>query len=324
MRMARLKVSGRSAVYHCIGRVVGGEFLLGDLEKERLRQLLWEYAGFCGVEIITYCLMSNHFHVLVRVPESNTARDAELVEKIGRLYGKKSAVVQTMTDHFERHGKLPEDYRESLLGRMGDVSMFMKELKQRFTKWYNKQNKRYGTVWAERFKSLLVEDEPESVSTVAMYVDLNPVRAGLVTDPKEYRFCGYGEAEAGHRLARQGISSFHGSAQWRRVSAEYRSGLLVQSAEANDSSKVTLDRETIQRELKRGAVLSRGQVLRLRVRYLSDGLVLGSTNYVNGIFADHRERFGLKRKTGARRLRALGEALGTMRVARDLQMSAIS
>ena len=59
-----------------------------------------------------------------------------------------------------------------------------------------------------------------------------------------------------------------------------------------------MDRETIQAELDRGAELSRGQVLRLRVRYMTDGMILGSKTYVNDVFAEHRDRFGPKRKTG--------------------------
>ena len=324
MRKPRLKIAGQSAVYHCIARVVGGQFLLGELEQERLRQLLWEYAEFCEVEIVTYCLMSNHFHVLVRVPESISLTDAQLLKKAVRFYGKKSPLVQMMAKHYELHGVVPKDVRESLLGRMGDVSQFMKEVKQRFTKWYNKQTNRFGTLWAERFKSVLVEDEAEVVRTVAMYIDLNPVRAGLVEDPAEYRFCGYAEAVAGNRLARSGIAGFHKASQWSKVSAQYRQALLIQSADSNHSEKVALDRATIREELDRGAELSAGQVLRLRVRYMADGLVLGSKNYVNEVFAEHRDLFGAKRKSGARSLRGVGGALGSLMSARDLQVAPIS
>ena len=69
MRMRRTKVSGASAVYHCMTRTVNGEMLFKDREKEMLRKMLWQVADFSGVEILTYCIMSNHFHVLVRVPE---------------------------------------------------------------------------------------------------------------------------------------------------------------------------------------------------------------------------------------------------------------
>ncbi len=51
-------------------RTVNGAFLLDDLAKETLRKQLWQVADYCGVQVLTYALMSNHFHVLLRVPKS--------------------------------------------------------------------------------------------------------------------------------------------------------------------------------------------------------------------------------------------------------------
>ena len=320
--MARIKVAGRGAVYHCISRVVGGQMLLGSLEKEKLREMLWQQAEFSSVEIITYCLMSNHVHLLVRVPAEITATDEELVGRAVKFYGKRSLYVQTLQRSLKKQGALPGDLRAGLRERMGDVSVFMKELKQRFSKWFNKERNRFGTLWAERFKSLLVEDQPGVVQAVAAYVDLNPVRAGLVKDPKDCRWCGYAEAVAGNEVARQGLASFHRSADWTQVSREYREVLLVTSGTAGRSGKVVLDPEAIRRELKREGVLTVGQLLRLRVRYFTDGLVLGSRNYVNGIFTEYRDRFGPRRKSGARRLRGLG-ALGDLATMRDLRVNVV-
>ena len=56
----------------------------------------------------------------------------------------------------------------------------------------------------DRFKSVLVEDG-EVLRTMALYIDLNPVRAGLVDDPKDYRWTGYGEATGGSKRARRGL-----------------------------------------------------------------------------------------------------------------------
>lgn len=311
-------------MYHCIARIVGGDRLLGDLEKEQFRRLLWKQAEFSGVEVVTYCVMSNHVHLLVRVPEIPTVEDAELARRMTRFYGKKSVLVQNIAAQFEKDGYVSKDVRESFLARMGDLSVFMKELKHRFTQWYNKQNGRFGTLWAERFKSVLVEDSIEAVGTVARYIDLNPVRAGLVEDPKDYRFCGYAEAEAGCAPARKGIASFHEGTQWRKVGADYRASLFVESGSANHSDKVVLEKAAILRELERGGCLSMAEVLRLRVRYFSDGLVLGSQSFVNEMFTEFRDRFGEKRKSGARVIRGVGTALGDLRSARDLRLGAVS
>jgi REP element-mobilizing transposase RayT len=68
MRSARIKVVGQSAVYHCVTRVVGGGMLLNREAKEVLRKQIRYMSEFCGVQVLTYAIMTNHFHVLVRVP----------------------------------------------------------------------------------------------------------------------------------------------------------------------------------------------------------------------------------------------------------------
>ena len=86
--------------------------------------------------------------------------------------------------------------QEKFTNRMGDLSEFMKMLKWRFSCWFNKKHGRVGTLWESRFKSVLVEDGV-AARTMAAYIDLNPVRAGMVSDPKDYRWCSYAEAVAG-------------------------------------------------------------------------------------------------------------------------------
>ena len=77
-----------------------------------------------------------------------------------------------------------------------------KALKQQFTQWFNGRHGRKGTLWEERYKSVLVEGAGEALATMSAYIDLNPVRAGLVDDPREYRWCGYAAGIGdGHRGA---------------------------------------------------------------------------------------------------------------------------
>ena len=61
-------------------------------------------------------------------------------------------------------------------------------------------------------------------------------------------------------------------------------------------------------------------MLRYRVRYFSDGVALGSRNFVDGVFSACRDRFGARRKTGARPLRGgAAAAKGLLWSARDLR-----
>ncbi|HKK19367.1 MAG TPA: transposase, partial [Opitutales bacterium] len=209
MRTRRLKVSGSDATYHCMTRTVNGERLFKDREKEVLRKMLWQVADFCGVELLTYCVLSNHFHVLLRVPDASEVPDKELLRRYKVLYPKptkyQTATIEVMEKGLKKGGEEAEAIRKKLLARMGDVSEYMKAVKQRFSVWYNRSHQRYGTLWAERFKSVLVEGQGNPLQTMAAYIDLNPVRAGLVEDPKDYRFCGYAEAVAGNKQAREGL-----------------------------------------------------------------------------------------------------------------------
>jgi putative transposase len=321
MRLARIKVAGRTTVYHCISRIVGGQALLDDLGKEVLTRMMWKLSQFCGLQIITFCMMSNHFHILVRVPESQVLSDVQLLERLEGFYGNKGVLVQMARDSLAQSGALPSDLRESLLHRMGDVSVFMKELKQRFSRWYNAQNDRFGTLWAERFKSLVVEDQYQALLAVSAYIDLNPVRGGRVQDPKDYRFCGYAAALAGQGLAQEGLMSFHKPGSWSEVAAQYRQRLFAGAGVGGARHKAVLDPEQIQAVLKAGGQLGLGQVLRLRIRYLTDGLVLGSRGFVNELFTLHRAKFGPRRKDGARPIR--GISLPGLSVLRDLRVNTL-
>ena len=319
--MARIKLAGESAVYHCISRIVGGQRLLDDLGKEKLVGILGKLADFCGVEMITYCVMSNHFHLLLRVPIRAELSDTELLAKMAKFYGKKGILTVLAQEGLQARGKIDPDIRESVMSRTGDVSAFMKELKQRFSRWYNKRMGRFGTLWAERFTSVVVEDSVEALRTVAAYIDLNPIRAGLVEDPKDYRFCGYAAALTGATAIRQGLMSFLEPADWGKAAAKYRMLLFVAAGSANRSDKAVLDPQTIRAELARGGELSVGQVLRLRVRHMSDGVVFGSKDFVNEMFTRHRDRFSARRKDGARPIR--GVPLPGICVMRDLRVDAI-
>jgi putative transposase len=323
MRKARVKIDGRGAVYHCVGRVVGGEMLLGEVEKERMRLLIRRHARFCGLEIITHCVMSNHFHVLVRTPAIAAVSDEELVQRACDFYEKNSPYLTSAQESFSSLGELPNDIREGLLSRMGDLSMFMKELKQSYTKWHNKRQGRFGTLWAERFKSIVVEDQPSVVSTVAAYIDLNPVRAGLVEDPKDYRWCGYAEAWSNVVGAQAGYRSFLPGWEWRVVAREYRKMLFVKAGVSGHSDKRSLDDSVIRTVLEAGGELSLAQVLRLRIRYFNDGVAIGSKEFVDDVFREFRDRFGVKRKTGAREMPSIG-GLNRYCTLRNLRKAPIS
>lgn len=180
----------------------------------------------------------------------------------------------------------------------------------------------------DRYKSVMVEGKGEPLHTMATYIDLNPVRAGLVDDPKNYRWCGYAEAVSGIRKAQRGLSKITGTPVdgWENGGSEaYRCLLFSKGVEIKDAQNVNVVRQGVTAEeahqvLKEKGKLSAMELVRLRVRYFSDGLVLGSQEFVESIFIENRSLFGPKRKTGARRLKG-GD--GTLFSMRDLRKNAL-
>ncbi len=133
-----------------------------------------------------------------------------------------------------------EAFRERYLRRMWDLSEFMKTLKQRFTRWFNRRHRRKGTLWEDRFKSVLVEDG-HAARTMAAYIDLNPVRAGMVDDPKDYRWCSFAEAVAGRNRSREGLQRVLFEEDCTLTSEERASEMLLNWGEhsvSNDSLMV--------------------------------------------------------------------------------------
>lgn len=304
--------AGRSAVYHCFTRSVNGEQLFDDVAREFLRLQLWKVAYFSGVNILTYCLMSNHFHVLVEVPPGRVpVEDAELIRRYRTLYPKgdrqgRLGLPSVLEERLAAGGEQAAQIRQRLHKRMGDISAFVGLLKQRFSVWFNKTHQRFGTLWAERFQSVLVEGEQESLGSltgawqmVAAYIDLNPVRAGLVTQPEAYRWSGHGEAVGGSSLARAGIVRLMGK-PWKQALGEYRS-LLYGRGSAPAAEGASLDVQTAQTVLARQGEMSPQEALLHRVRYFSQGLALGSQRYVERQLDRYRKLTNRRRRCKPRR-----------------------
>ncbi len=196
---------GEKALYHCMSNIVGGEFLLEDQEKAHFVERMWHLADFLGVDILDYVVMNNHYHQLLFVPAKINLTDDELLERLRKYYGELGIEYLRFRSALENKSPKLRRLRNRHLKRMGKISEYQKTLKHGFSSWYNKRKNRRGTLWMERFKSVLAEDTYRASSTIALYIDLNPVRAQMVTDPANYRFCGYGAAMAGDKRCQRGI-----------------------------------------------------------------------------------------------------------------------
>lgn len=350
------KSGGKPVFYHVISRVVDRRFAFGAEEKEKFRTLMRMQEKFTGCRATSYCLMDNHFHILLEVPPMARGglSDEGLLKRLSAIYseafvaGLAKELADARTVVYVAESGLDEAVKaihQRFTYRMHDLGEFMKGLLQRYTQWHNRAHSRTGRLWEDRFKSLIVEDGV-AAKTISAYIDLNPVRAGMVKDPADYRWSSYGEAIGGGakgngRTARAGLVRALRAHQgigadadlWASgVSREYRK-LLMAGAAGKTSGSVGRDGRLVTKTLRKGiskenaekecatdVEIPFGKVLRCRIRYFTDGAVIGSRGFVDEAFAKSRERFGTKRKTGARRLKGdAAPASGILWSLRDLR-----
>ena len=201
-RTGRIK-DDRGAHYHVMSRTNNRCFLF---EKGRMKgeivSLLRRSAEFSGVKLEAWCVLDNHFHAVCEVlkPEAPVPEE-EVLRRIGVLKGERFA--EELAEHWrELHARGLDCIVDAALGRwrvrMNDVSQFMKTFKELVNLAYKTSDageRGYcGSIWSGRFKSTLVE-AGRHLATCIRYVELNPVRAGIVSRARDYAYGSAHEAE---------------------------------------------------------------------------------------------------------------------------------
>ena len=317
MRTARLRYDREVCYYHLLNRVAGDAeyFPFGDVEKEQFIRLVSEVSRLYTIELLSVVVMSNHYHIVCAAPAELPSK-SEVMEHWRAYYGGGSDVSGPAGAKRGGAARAEPNWDdpatvEALSRRMRDISSFVKDVQQRFTCWFNRTRakRRRGTLWADRFKNVILEGET-ALWECLKYVEMNPVRARLCEDPGEYRFSTWG------RLAGSGAHPFEsnlvrhlrlylgeaaGRMADREVIRELRADMArVAAAERGATSEEIFEAERAARQGD-GFALS----VKRRVRYWSDGAVIGSKLFVRTIGA---EVFDPRRAARKRLARARAES----------------
>ena len=192
-RTRRIKsMAEGKAHYHLISRACNRQFLFSKARtKDKLVELVRKAAEFSGIDLEAAAMMDNHIHILCTVVRTGEKVPMdEVIRRIRVLKGDKAA------DQFaERCGELAAAGFDATLeaeldryrARMNDISEFMKTVKELFAIWFNREFDYCGSVWSGVFKSTMVEGGIY-LARCRRYIILNPVRAGIVSQTKDYRW----------------------------------------------------------------------------------------------------------------------------------------
>ena len=185
--------------YHCISRCVRRAFLCGrdkftqksfDHRKQWLVSRFAELADIFAIEICAYAVMSNHYHLVLRVDAECAANWSvqEVVSRWSRLYNNPVAKKAANGDRMESDEKafLKEAvpiWRE----RLSDISWFMRNINEPLARSANEEDECKGRFWEGRFKCQALIDDAALITCLA-YVDLNPIRAGIANTLQQSEF----------------------------------------------------------------------------------------------------------------------------------------
>ena len=295
-RTQRMIVDDQSTVYHVMSRTALDGFPLGDIEKDFMLDLLRRYAALYLVEVLGFCLMGNHFHILVRVIPESKFTDVDILKRYVDFCGDECIFAD---------GLVP-----SLRLKLSNLSEFMREIKVGFARFYNRRHHRRGYFWGDRFKSVIVENGDTLINCLA-YIDLNPLRAGLVERPEQYRWNSLGyhiqtNNQDNFLSTDFGLKEFNVKSKKERIRRYrryvYEAGSLSQPAK--DSVKVIEDK-VLKKERSRAFELSKSDRFRYRTRYFTDSGIIGSKEFVSTNYQRFKNLFESKHEKKPKPIKGL-------------------
>jgi len=175
-----------AGTYHCVSRCVRRSWLCGwdsylqksfEHRKPWVERKIAELAGIFACSILSYAVMSNHFHLVVSMlpAEANAWSAQQVAERWCRLFPKKKPE--------EHHLKIETIAANAAsiavhCQRLHDLSWLMKMISEPIARRANTEDKTNGRFWQGRFKCQLLLSEKSILAAMA-YVDLNPIRAKI-------------------------------------------------------------------------------------------------------------------------------------------------
>jgi REP element-mobilizing transposase RayT len=265
-------IDDETTVYHVMSRTALDGFPLGDIEKDFMLDLIKKYSELYLVEILGFCVMGNHFHLLVKMFPEYKFTNEEIKKRYVGFYG---------DDRAFAYGKVP-----SLREKLSNLSEFVREIKVGFARYYNRRHNRRGYFWGDRFKSVIVEKGETLINCLA-YIDLNPLRAGLVDRPDEYRWNSLGyHMQAGNKdnfLSLDfGLKEFGILNAKERLRGYRRYVYEAGALDRSEAGQRKVIREAlVEKERKKQFKISRVDRFQYRTRYFTDSGIIGTKEFVS-------------------------------------------
>lgn len=184
--------------YHVVSRCVRRAFLCGEdkftgksFEHRRgwLIDRIKQVTSVFAIDVCSYAIMSNHFHIVLKVGSTNEWNDTQVLMTWCSLYSLPVLCDRYLKGEIETEAELRRvmEYVTEYRTRLASVSWYMKAINEYVARMANEEDKCTGHFWESRFKSQALLDE-RALLTCMAYVDLNPIRAAISKDLKSSEY----------------------------------------------------------------------------------------------------------------------------------------
>jgi putative transposase len=303
-RRNREWTSQNSGSFHVISRITRQDRLLGPTDKEYFLNLLERFASGFFVQIHSFTILDNHFHILLTGLnlDAQQASKKELLQRYKQLYPRET---EPPPGSYKPDGTLIPDEDngiERLRERLGSVSRFVQEIKQSYSRWFNKKYKRSGYLWSDRFKGVIVQ-KGEAQLLCSAYIDLNAARANIVEKPEDYRWCSLGMRVRAPKRGRKLLSWFPVSHKdaWDNLglvktfysmkALEWYRVFVYQSGGMEMENKASISKELVADVVGFHGKLGIGERLQYRLRNISEGVAIGTYPFIAEIQKKYKRKF---------------------------------
>lgn len=215
MANSNYRIKEYETVHHLVSRIAHRVYFLKEEERNDFVEMMRRTADFCGVKLIGWCIMTNHFHILAYLPHRVALDEKEVIRRYAVLKGVSAATEKEKQFLEWRQSGAPGEQRvnkelDRIKARMYNIGSFMKILKQWFTGEYNRRYSHKGTLWESAYYDRIVEFVESEIAKCLGYIHLNPIRAAVAVRYSEYIWSSYTAFCRGDQTAIDGLKFAYG------------------------------------------------------------------------------------------------------------------
>jgi len=216
MAASNHRIKDYNTVHHLTSRIAHKVFFLNDEARNDFLSFVFRVTEFTGLDLLGWCVMTNHFHLLVHLPEPEEISDEEVRRRYDVLKG----------DGRATRVLLEAEDVAAQRKRMYNVGNYMKMIKQWFSEDYNQRNGHKGTMWEAVYYDVPVPLKSHDMAERLAYMHLNPVRAAITPEFAVYPWSSLTSFVKGDARAGRGMRFVYGDAMTDEELMAYHTDIM--------------------------------------------------------------------------------------------------